>query len=352
VRTEAQAHAAARQIRRQNADPDEVARRLIGFETLSDVIDDFLVDKGAKRERWTVVSYAKHLRSFLARVDGSKPIGEVNEATIEAHLRARVAEDGIQKGTANKELVTLRVLWAWAVKRRLARENPALLVEPYSVRPVARTPPTLALVNEALVELRRAGAPAWTRDGKSRTRKERPDEIHARLLYADLLELCSWTALRSGEVARLERSDIDLEAATAKIRSASNKGPRVLPLVGAALEIVRRRLALGRATVFATHDGAPAGGALNLFGRAWRAAAPRFALVTPHGVRHLVADRLRAAKVNPIIAARILGHRTIQMHAHYSHEDEAEMREGLSRLAPSPARAPAPSARRPRPGRR
>lgn len=364
VKTKAQARAVSRQI---VADHEERRASPAGFETLETVVEAFLANRKERREAWTWISYRKHLRPLLER-HGDLPIGEVTDAKLEAHLRARIDDDGISKVTANKELVTFRVFWTWACKRRRARENPAILVDPYSARPKPRTPPTLELLERALEDLRALAADGstrtWIRKGVTRERKARPEDRFAAGLYADVLVLVSWTGARLGELCRLAPDTVDVDRADATLLSSQNKGPRIVPLAPAALEIVKRRLAerermakeLAKAgkeppddRLLLTHEGRGAERALNLFGKGWREDRPEFKLVVPHGIRHLVADRLRAEGVDPIIRARLLGHATIQMHAHYSHEGMDELRAAVNALGSAASRkaahvAPAPAA--------
>lgn len=356
IKTEAQAKARRRQILAEaGAAVDEPP----GFTPLEEVVAAFLEDKGERREKWTVTSYRKHTNALLRHIPGTTPIDEITPERLAGYLRARVESDPVRKvskATANKELVTLRVLWAWAERRELATRNPAKKVDPYSVRPGRRDPPDEKLVDEAIAALRvlaRDDATrTWTRGEETRDREARAEERDAAELYADVLEFVGWTALRIGEVSAIEPEDVDLSKGEEVVRTRSSryKGPRRVPLVGPALAIVRRRLA-ARAVlveageeparlVFLTSAGRSTKWALNEFGKGWRNVNERFASVVPHGIRHLVADKLRRAGVHPIVAARILGHSTIQMHAHYSHEEISEARAALRRLGRgSPGRA-------------
>lgn len=302
----------------------------VGFDTIGEVVEAFLTDKEERREARTVRGYRLHLASFTAHVGEDTPINEVRREHVASFLRARVA-GGLSRVTANKELVTLRVFWRWAERADMADADPARKVDAYSVRPTPRKPPTLEAFQAGLADLRRMTLPGARWTGKE-GRLVSAVEAHAADLYADALELVSWTGVRIGEVAALLPCEVDLGARTIFIRASENKTPRIVPLATGARAVIERRLLDNGATVFVTSAGENALDSFANTGKHWRARSPQFALVTPHGVRHLVNDRLRAAGVDPVIAARLLGHKTIQMHGHYSHESVEELREAVGRL--------------------
>jgi len=347
IRTEAQARAHLRTLEAVAGAPGGP----VGFDTIGEVVESFLGDKAERREARTVRGYRLHLESFTAHVGVDTPINEVRREHVASFLRARV-EGGLSKVTANKELVTLRVFWRWAERSDMADADPSRKVDAYSVRPTPRKPPPLEAFQAGLADLRRMTLPGARWTGKE-ARLVSAVEAHAADLYADALELISWTGIRIGEVAALLATEVDLKAGTFYVRASGPKGPRTIPLTPGARAVIERRLLDRGATVFVTAAGENALDSFANTGKHWRKRAPQFALVTPHGVRHLVNDRLRAAGVDPVIAARLLGHKTLQMHGHYSHESLAELREAVTRLGaplvspspptPSPAQATPPA---------
>lgn len=326
IKTEAQARARLRLLESEAGAPTGP----VGFDSIGEVIESFLSDKGERREARTVRGYRLHLESFLAHVGADTPINEVSREDVASFLRVRVA-GGLSRVTANKELVTLRVFWRWAERADMADADPSRKVDAYSVRPTPRKPPTLEAFRAGVADLRGTTLPGARWGGKER-RLVNAVEAHAADLYADALELISWTGARIGEVAALLPAEVDLAAGTIYIRASENKTPRTIPLAPGARAVIERRLLDKGARVFVTAAGESALDSFANTGKHWRARSPQFVLVTPHGVRHLVNDRLRAAGVDPVIAARLLGHKTIQMHGHYSHESVEELREAVGKL--------------------
>lgn len=341
VRTRREAEAARRALERSL---DEGPTALPATTTLGDAIDDFLADKLAKRERVTWQHYRKHANRFAELLPVAAPLDSITTAHLERYLAERAK--AVSKTTANKELTTLRVLWTWLLKRGLATRNPAAAVEPFSARKVPR-PRCSAEAYLAHVAALRADAAARARE----------DERFPRLLYADVLEAIWWSGARIGEVCALEPGDVDLQARSLTLRSARNKGPRVLPIAGPVEAIYRRHMARGRRYVFATLDGGHALNALTLLRRGWLKEHPEDKPVAPHALRHAFSDRARVAGVDLMLRSKgLLGHSTVQTTRIYSHEELPELRAAMEQIEAAdeasavkrPARGEAPS---PQPGR-
>jgi integrase len=230
------------------------------------------------------------------------------------HLReALLAEGKLGRQVIARTMGTLAQALEWGVKRGLLPRNPAdpgLVFRPSGKRRkfVPVDPALATQILRAASEEHRFGAEA---------------------------ALALGAGLRREEVLGLRREDLDLEAGVVQIRQAltrttgklhlgppkSQKSEREVPLVEFVVGALRshlahqaeRRIALGGAwvetdLVFDRGDGQPCNP--STFSSAWRAWAKRhgFEEVTFHTLRHGCATLLRAAGVDPVAIADILGH--------------------------------------------
>lgn len=317
VRTREQAEAARREVERL-VGAGHIDLPALG--TLADGVADFERDAEARLEPASVAYYRKHGRILLRSVPGATQLGAVSHERLAAYVAERRRATSAQ--TANKTIVYLRVLFGWLKVAKRLRDNPASDLRPFS----ARVAPRVSVTREALEAVYAALA-------AEAAGCDREDERRVRALYRDVLEVLWWTGMRLGEACAMRPGDVDVRARTVALRSAPNKGPRVLPLPAAVLPVLRQRLAEGRAWVFSTWDGACAYGALVTFGARFRRRHPELADVTPHALRHSYSDRTRLAGVDVIVRSRgLLGHSSVQMTARYSHEHLDEMRAAVEQL--------------------
>jgi integrase len=138
-----------------------------------------------------------------------------------------------------------------------------------------------------------------------------------------LVMLAISTGARRGELINLEWSRVDLKAGTATVLETKNGDPRVLPLVGKALEALRALKLQGSAKspwVFPQPSEHPSGPYIHFDG-AWRDALEAAGLTgfRFHDLRHTCASYLAAQGASLLEIADVLGHRSMSMVKRYSH---------------------------------
>lgn len=310
---------------------------LRGAPTLKKLIEDFLADKKVKRESATHDTYEKHAGHFARILPMALRASEVTPEHVEAYLRTRLEgygerEDGeqlygpISKITANKERVTLATIYNWAVRRRIVDANPVRAVDPFSVRP--RKPEACPVdVYHALVSALRA----YVRSGPQ------SDRAASRERMADMVEVMWWTALRAGEVCKIQPEDVDAraEAWTLTVRSASNKGAATIVIPEQVRPIFRRRLNMKRAFVFGLEDGSHGYRALYKSWSTWLKEHPEHRAAHFHALRHAFGRRCEEEDVDPRVTQSLMRHSTLRMTGHYSHRDLDALRDAHERLAPA-----------------
>src|SRR6266568_3199078 len=277
-------------------------RKLTAADLTEGAVEEFAADRRRRGCRAGVspramIPVVEYLRGVGAAPPASEPEPRTPQEVMLAAYRAYLAgERGVSAGTAAP----------------LAGAVPAGRAHPRPARPRAAT---AAQVQAVLAACDRDCA-AGRRD------------------YAILLVMAR-LALRGGEVARIELSDIDWRAATVTIRG---KGGRtdVLPLpadVGAAIAdylvkarppTVSRRLFV---IVVAPFRGMAVSSVTQLVQRACkRAGVPAFG---PHGMRHAAACALLAAGAGMEEIGQLLRHAQERTTAIYAKVDQAR----LARLA-------------------
>jgi integrase len=137
-----------------------------------------------------------------------------------------------------------------------------------------------------------------------------------------LVLLAISTGARRGELVNLTWNAVDLKAGTAMVRETKNGEPRVLPLVGKALEALRE-LKLNNSArselVFPHPNGLP--DPYYHFDSHWYDAVEAAGLddFRFHDLRHTTASYLAAQGASLLEIAEVLGHKTLAMVKRYSH---------------------------------
>lgn len=165
-------------------------------------------------------------------------------------------------------------------------------------------------------------------ENNSRTRFLTPDE-RERLLR--VCRLSAWpqlhllvlmaitTGARRGELLALRYGDLDLEAATAHVRTSKNGEQRVLPLTPAVVAEIRR-LGLGGpdGLLFACRTRPSQAHAM---GHVWATAlkTARIEAFKFHDLRHSCASYLAQQGASLLEIADVLGHKSLRMTQRYSH---------------------------------
>lgn len=136
---------------------------------------------------------------------------------------------------------------------------------------------------------------------------------------APLVVLALETAMRQGELLKLDWRDVNLNACTAQLHDTKNGEARTVPLSSHAVQVLSQlpRSITGR--VFPLTKSAVQ--------QAFHRACIRAGLTNMrfHDLRHEAVSRLFEKKLNPMEVAAISGHRTLQMLKRYTHLQAAAM---------------------------
>jgi integrase len=156
-----------------------------------------------------------------------------------------------------------------------------------------------------------------------------------------IIKLCLVTAQRGGEVAGMQRAELDLKRGLWSLPGSRTKNghPHSVPLSGTAVEIIKKALADARNSpfVFPADDGAmqPRAVAKNI-----ARAQARFGLrpFTAHDLRRTALTGMAKLAVAPIVIGQVANHRTttkagMTLAVYVQHQYEPEKREALERWA-------------------
>ena len=144
------------------------------------------------------------------------------------------------------------------------------------------------------------------------------------------------------EVLPLQWEQVDFTAGTVQLQRSKNGEPRTfpfraLPALQALLEDQRARTS---ALVAATGEAIPwvfhrHGAAIRDFRHAWRVACARAGLMgrIPHDFRRTAVRNLERAGVSRSVAMQLTGHKTEAVYRRYAIVAEADLREGVTKLA-------------------
>lgn len=190
-----------------------------------------------KRKRPQTIEFEKyltirHIRPRLAHL----PIAEVNRAEVKALLRAMIAK-GIGAQT-NRVHAIVRQAFNWAIAEDLVTTNPAIGFAPFH-----HTMPRTRIWSDA--ELQRLWPllrnPTNLKDGAGKA-------VHVSRPVAIALQLCAILLNRRAEVAGMQTSELNLDAATWLVPAERMKGnkPHQVPLPPYAIVLIREAMALAK----------------------------------------------------------------------------------------------------------
>ena len=183
-----------------------------------------------------------------------------------------------------------------------------------------------------------------------RIERRREDNQRVRFLSAQertaLLEACrrsKWSRLyllalmalttgaRKGELTGLRGRDLDLERAVAYVGTTKNGDPKVLPLVPAVLEELRRHRVAPSALLFASRRRPEQAYAFeSVWSTALKAAGVRDFRF--HDLRHTCASYLAQSGASLLEIADVLGHRQLSVTKRYSHLTTAHKAKLVTRV--------------------
>ncbi len=285
-------------------DPDAAHTRVA--DLYADLKRDYAINSkrvGDLSWRW------KHLESVF----GSDMAVTVTTPRIRAYIDTRLTE-GAARATVQRELAVLRRMF------RLGAQADKVLRVPHF--------PTIAVHN--------ARRGFFERDQFEKVLAELPDYLQP------LATVAYWTGWRKGELLRLERRQVDLDAGTLRLDpgTTKNKEGRVVYLPPEALAALKawdgKTVALEREHgIIVRHVFHNDGRAIRHYYHAWRSACDRAGVTGRmlHDFRRTAARNYIRAGVSERVAMDLLGHKTRAIFDRYNITSEQDLREAAARVA-------------------
>jgi integrase len=318
VKTRAEAVAAKRLF---EAERVRGGTRIPGLVTFGEAWAAFVVAKRRTAEASTQVYYRTHGAHFARLLDQERMLGAFSIEDVERYTETRAEETSA--ATANKELGTLRALWRFAMKRRLASGSPVEAVEELRETRAPKAPCTAPILARALKTIR------------AEIRTAREDRVHGLRLFAAALRLGWHSGLRLGEMCRLRPQDMRWGELSYLVRATRVKGgDRVRPIPKPVVRMLARWTSKGGAFVFFSGSDperrTSAYSTLRQQRDEFVHEYPELALAGFHSLRHgWATEAARTLKDGE--RADLLGHATVQRTEGYTHRDLADRRQALDR---------------------
>jgi integrase/recombinase XerC len=247
----------------------------------------------------------EHLSSYLAEQGVSGP-GQVTEHHVRA-LIARRHRQGLKGKSLQRMLSSIRAYFRWAMRERLAAQNPAAAVRaPKSPR---HLPATLDLETIGRLLDIREQTPLAVRDKA-------------------IMELFYSSGLRLSELTQLRWAQLDLGSGMVSVTGKGNR-ERMVPVGRKAIEALREwRKAhaaiagIGEPRVFVTQHGKPISSrAIQARIRHWAIRQGLPQQVHPHLLRHSFASHMLESSGDLRAVQELLGHADISTTQIYTHLD-------------------------------
>lgn len=299
-----------------------------GMVTVRDLFESYLF----ARERDTALSKltVRNNRTAMRRIETE--LGDVVLRRVDLEVLERYRDKARTSSMSNTVRFDLRVFrqaWRWALERGLLTEPwPRVRVLDQGDR---RPSPTPEL--EAIDKVERALRKAW------------PEGWPWRFFHLQAV-----TGARTGEIARLELGDVDLERATLRIRGKHTPGKeavRTVPLLKDTVATLRAWAKVRATQMSGAERPSPwlwgllptsAENALRQDHLPEALKKAKVAPFTPYGLRRAAADRMLRAGVGVEVAAAWLGHSPKQMLETYRRATPDELRRAgeLARVGRAP----------------
>jgi integrase len=308
-------------------DPRRVfAAQAEGGMTVAALIETYLT----MRVRPDLRSAAAIERRFAKNV--TPVLGAVRLADLHRRDVNRAIDVVLERGSAieaARVFEDTRAMIRWAVRRGDLDRNPLEGMR----KPDAGRPRERVLSGEEIRTL-------WHSLPKALARSKECQRI---------IKLCLVTAQRVGEVAGMERSELDLERGTWTLPSlrTKNKHTHVVPLSPLALDLIRESLADGARYAFPNPEGdgsLPPHAVARTIGRALESGDERplgrfgLAHFTAHDLRRTAVTGMARLGIAPIVLGHVINHRSVTKadvtKLHYDqHDYAAEKRAALETWA-------------------
>lgn len=211
---------------------------------------------------------------------------------------------GAKPATINREITIMKQFLGWLVKNSIISQNPAQDLKYEKPGPL-RTRWLTVQEELRLIEV----SPTWLKH---------------------IIILATSTGLRRGELLNLRWEHVNLDQKILTVVNSKNGEPRVVPLTKRAMSVLSE-LHSGEGYVFLCQDLQPVlPDTLEYYFRvAVRGAGLRE--VRFHTLRHTTATRLVQGGTDIYVVSKLLGHKSIQMSARYSHLDVESLRRAMER---------------------
>lgn len=297
-------------------DPASERERARAMPTFEAVAERFMAEHaGPFCKPRTVSGYECLLRVHLLPALGKMRIHEIERSDVE-RVHRKMGET--VPGAANRGLTLISSIMTRAETwgYRPMRSNPCYRLRRFRENKCERflSPEERARLEDVLAVAERAP--------KGHADYVAPGNI-------DAIRLLSHTGARKGEIVGLQWSMVDLERAAPALRLPDSKtGAKVIPLSPPAVALLRR-------LKDANQSGSPwvcqseTGDRLHHLGRAWLILRHRAKLddVRLHDLRHSAASDALAAGVPLALVGAMLGHKSPQTTARYTHLADGTLQE-------------------------
>jgi len=224
---------------------------------------------------------------------------------IERYKKERL-EHNKAKSTINKEIITLKLLYKWAIEHELIDNNPIAKVKLFP-----ETPGRIRYLTQEEIE---------------RLLPQLNATLHPVVVTA------LHTGMRRGELVRLKWKDVDFTLGLINIHKTKNGEPRSVPMTATVRELLSS-LYKGESQetlVFRNKKGTSWYASTDPFDRALRLAEIKDFHF--HDLRHTAASYLVMQGVDIRTVQEIIGHKDITMTMRYSHLSEEHKSKAIKQL--------------------
>ena len=304
--------------------------------TIGGVFDTYAetLTPGSK-ELNSIDTEAVHGRHFKRLLGAGRRFDTLSIDLLQKYVDKR-AREGVVRETIHKELGTLRIVWAWAAKRRHVSSSPAWRIADLTLPKSQEKPPfqtwdqiTRKIEQGGLTE--RQQADLWEclwLDQSQTVECLHWVREHARHPFLfPMFAFAAYTGARRSEIVRSMREDWDLDAGLVTIRQ--KKADKSKDITRRNVPI-HRDLSVAMRTWFEGHpggvwtiaseDGSPIrpSAATKYFRRAVKG-SKWDVLSGWHVFRHSLASNMASDGIDQRIINEILGHHTEEMERRYRH---------------------------------
>lgn len=258
----------------------------------------------------------RRMNAYVVPAWGSRKVKDITRADVSALVSPVATGDNARPAEAGARLALVRKLFSFALDQGIIEVHPCLRMKSPGGKPAPRTRAlTTARELRILWRITEPGS-VWTKEpAKARSRMKLRHKRFTQA-QADALRLVLLTGARASEVTDLPWAEVDLDAATWVLPATRSKNKRtnLVPLLPAAVAILRRRRdavpgpyvfpAVRRPHLTDSDLSRPLKAAcLRL--QAWGAPVAPF---TTHDLRRTVETGMAAAKVPKEYRDRVLNH--------------------------------------------